>query len=102
MAATTTSLPRGGERYDPEELYDEGFHAAGLPREHYVDVLGRLARTDLDDAVVEVRRHLLGHGCTFGWGPRREAFPVDLIPRILTPEEWVVLAAGVRPGVHAA
>ena len=102
MAAThTTPLPRGGERYDPEDLYDEGFSAAGLPREHYVDVLGGLARTDLDASVVEVRRHLLEGGCTFGWGERREAFPVDLIPRILTPEEWVVLAAGVEQRVQA-
>jgi carboxylate-amine ligase len=102
MAATqTTSLPRGGERYDPEDLYDEGFRAAGLPREHYVAILERLADTDLDGAVAEVRRHLREHGCTFGRGARCEAFPVDLIPRVITPEEWVVLAAGAEQRVHA-
>jgi uncharacterized circularly permuted ATP-grasp superfamily protein len=102
MAATqTTSLPRGGERYDPGDLYDEGFHTAGLPREHYAGVLGRLADTDLDETVAEVRRRLWADGCTFGWGGKREAFPVDLIPRVLTPEEWVVLAAGVEQRVHA-
>ena len=101
MAATHTSLPRGGERYDPEDLFDEGFSAAGLPREHYVGVLERLADTDLDETIVGVRQHLLDHGCTFDWGGRREAFPVDLIPRIFTPEEWVVLAAGCEQRVHA-
>ena len=102
MAATqTTSLPRGGERYDPEDLYDEGFSAAGVPREHYVGVLDRLAHTDLDETIVGVRRHLLEQGCTFDWGEQPEAFPVDLIPRIFTPEEWVVLAAGVEQRVQA-
>ena len=101
MAATTTSLPRGGERYDPVDLFDEGFSAAGLPREHYVEVLERLADTDLDETIVGVRQHLLDNGCTFDWGERREAFPVDLIPRIFTPEEWVVLAAGAEQRVQA-
>jgi uncharacterized circularly permuted ATP-grasp superfamily protein len=102
MAATqTTSLPRGGERYDPGNLYDEGFDAAGLPRDHYAGVLARLADTDLDETVAEVRRHLWAAGCTFGGGTQREAFPVDLVPRVITPEEWVVLAAGVEQRVHA-
>jgi uncharacterized circularly permuted ATP-grasp superfamily protein len=102
MAATHhPSLPRGGERYDPEDLFDEGFSAAGRPREHYVGVLERLADTDLDETLVEVRKHLLEHGCTFDWGDCREAFPVDLIPRIFTPEEWVVLAAGAEQRVQA-
>ena len=35
MAATTPLLPRGGERYDPKDLYDEGFVTAGTPRAHY-------------------------------------------------------------------
>ena len=102
MAATkTTSLPPGGERYDPVDLFDEGFGSAGVPREHYVGVLGRLAGTDLDETIVEVRRQLLGNGCSFDWGEHREAFPVDLVPRILTPEEWVVLAAGAEQRVQA-
>ena len=101
MAAPTTSLPRGGERYDPADLYDEGFSAAGRPREHYARVLERLAHIDLDATIVGVRRHLLDHGCTFDWGGRREAFPVDLVPRIFTPEEWVVLAAGAEQRVQA-
>ena len=102
MAGTrTTPLPRGGERYDPEDLYDEGFSAAGRPREHYVKVLERLADIDLDEAVAGMRRHLLEQDCTFDWDDHREAFAVDLVPRILTPEEWVVLAAGLEQRVQA-
>jgi uncharacterized circularly permuted ATP-grasp superfamily protein len=101
MAATTPSLPRGGERYDPEELYDEGFQDTGVPREHYVEVLDRLSEVDLDDAVRTVRRSLLDKGCAFGAGEQREAFQVDLVPRIITPEEWVVLSAGLEQRVQA-
>jgi carboxylate-amine ligase len=102
MAAThTTSLPRGGERYDPEDLYDEAFSGPGRPREHYAQVLERLAGADLDESVSMLRRDLHARGCTFRWGTTREAFPVDLVPRLLTPEEWVVLAAGVEQRVHA-
>jgi uncharacterized circularly permuted ATP-grasp superfamily protein len=94
-------LPEGAERYDPEALYDEGFAAPGTPREHYVAVLERLADTDLDEAVVLLRRRLLDSGCTFGEGEQEEAFAIDLVPRIITPEEWVVLAAGLEQRVHA-
>jgi uncharacterized circularly permuted ATP-grasp superfamily protein len=94
-------LPPGAERYDPEDLYDEGFAAPGVPREHYAPVLGRLAEADLDEAVRLVRHELLDDGCTFGKGEDREAFAVDLVPRSITPEEWVVLAAGLEQRVHA-
>ena len=98
MAAThTTSLPRGGERYDPGEPYDEGFAAAGQPREPYAAVLRRLAGTDLDEAVARVRRRVGHAGCRFDGEP----FAVDLVPRVFTPEEWVVLAAGLEQRVEA-
>ena len=96
-----SALPPGGEDYDPEGLYDEGFAAAGTPRSHYTDVLARLADTDLDGAVGLLRARLLDAGCTFGVGQECEAFAVDLVPRIITPEEWVVLAAGLEQRVHA-
>jgi uncharacterized circularly permuted ATP-grasp superfamily protein len=102
MTATQpVALPPGADRYDPEELYDEGFAAPGIPREHYAPVLGRLADADLDETVRLLRRELLDDGCTFGEGQRSEAFAVDLVPRIITPEEWVVLAAGLEQRVHA-
>jgi uncharacterized circularly permuted ATP-grasp superfamily protein len=95
------ALPAGAERYDPEHLYDEGFAAPGLPREHYAPVLERLAGTDLAEVVGTLRRELLDAGCTFGAAEEREPFAVDLVPRIITPEEWVVLAAGLEQRVHA-
>lgn len=103
MAGTTAlaALPPGGERYDPEGYFDEGFADVGRPREHYAEVLERLSETDLDEAVKVVRRTLLDLGCAFGAGEQREAFRVDVVPRILTPEEWVVLAAGLEQRVQA-
>ena len=99
MAATTPLLPRGGERYDPEDLYDEGFVTAGTPRAHYVPILDRLTDTDLDAAVTDIRRQVGDAGCTFGGST--EPFAVDLIPRVLTCEEWVVLAGGLEQRVEA-
>ncbi|HWT92053.1 MAG TPA: circularly permuted type 2 ATP-grasp protein [Solirubrobacteraceae bacterium] len=103
MAATTAleQLPPGGDRYDPEGYFDEGFEDVGKPREHYAEILERLAETDLDEAVKTVRRTLLDLGCAFGAGEQREAFRVDVVPRVITPEEWVVLAAGLEQRVQA-
>jgi carboxylate-amine ligase len=100
MTATQSpSLPAGGEGYDPEELYDEGFAEAGRPREHYAPILERLAGADLRSAVADVRRRVRAAGCTFGGSG--EPFGVDLVPRVFTPEEWDVLAAGLEQRVRA-
>ena len=100
-AVQTPPLPAGGDRYDPEDLYDEGFEARGVPRPHYAPVLGRLADADLGETVATLRGELLDAGCTFGAGEGRAAFAVDPVPRVITPEEWVVLAAGLEQRVHA-
>jgi uncharacterized circularly permuted ATP-grasp superfamily protein len=100
MAATTrTSLPLGGEEYDPRDLFDEGFGDVGAPREPYAEILDRLGDSDLDAAIDGVRRRVLDAGCTFGGST--EPFAVDIVPRVITPEEWVVLAAGLEQRVHA-
>jgi uncharacterized circularly permuted ATP-grasp superfamily protein len=103
MAATTLSsdLPEGSERYDPEGYFDEGFADLGVPREHYDAVLARLGEADLTGMTVDVAQRLEAMGCAFGSGERREPFRVDVVPRLITPEEWVVLAAGLEQRVHA-
>ena len=99
MAATQTPLPRGGEGYDPAALFDEGFAGPGRPREHYAGVLEGLAGADLGREVADLRRRVGAAGCTFGGST--EPFAIDLVPRIITPEEWVVLAAGLEQRVQA-
>jgi carboxylate-amine ligase len=98
---TTTALPPGSEAYDPEDLYDETFAAAGVPREHYADLLAGLAGADLDAAVRRLRRELVAEDCTFGADEDAEAFPIDLIPRVITAGEWAALSAGLEQRVRA-
>jgi len=102
VAATSTPpLPPGAESYDPEDLYDEAFAAAGTPREHYAGLLAGLAGTDLDAAVRRLRRELVAEDCTFGADEDAEAFPIDLVPRVITAAEWAGLAAGLEQRVRA-
>ncbi|HEV2814884.1 MAG TPA: circularly permuted type 2 ATP-grasp protein [Solirubrobacteraceae bacterium] len=87
--------------YDPQDLFDEAFAARGEPRDAYATVLDRLADRDLDRTVREVRRRLGEEGCRFGAGEDAEPFRVDLVPRVITADEWAPLAAGLEQRVRA-
>ena len=87
--------------YDPQHVFDEAFAARGEPRDEYARLLERLAGRDLDGSAREVRRRLDEDGCRFGRGEDAEAFRVDLVPRVLTAEEWEPLAAGLEQRVRA-
>jgi uncharacterized circularly permuted ATP-grasp superfamily protein len=93
-------LPAGAARYEPGGYWDEAFEGGTppRPRPHYERLLARLAGEDLDARVEELRRRLVGEGCTFGDG---EAFPVDPVPRLITAAEWDRLAAGLEQRVRA-
>ncbi len=102
VAATpSTALPPGAESYDPEDLFDEAFVSTGVPREHYAELLASLSGTDLDAAVRRLRRELVAEDCTFGADEDAEAFPIDLVPRIVAADEWAALAAGLEQRVRA-
>ena len=87
--------------YDPEDVFDEAFASQGEPRGAYAPVLERLEGRDLDATVREVRERLDDEGCRFGRGEDAEPFRVDLVPRLLTAEEWEPLAAGLEQRVRA-
>ncbi len=82
-------------------IFDEAFDDRGRTREAYGPVLDRLADSDLDHAVRSVRRRLGEDGCCFGRGEDAEPFRVDVVPRILTADEWEPLAAGLEQRVRA-
>ena len=87
--------------YDPQDVFDEAFEAPGEPRPTYAAVLDRLAGRDLARVVGEVRDRLERNGCCFGRGEDAEPFRVDIVPRVLTAEEWDPLAAGLEQRVRA-
>jgi uncharacterized circularly permuted ATP-grasp superfamily protein len=83
------------------DIFDEAFDDEGRAREAYAPVLDRLSGRDLDRAVRTVRRRLGDEGCCFGRGEDAEPFRVDVVPRIITAEEWAPLAAGLEQRVRA-
>jgi uncharacterized circularly permuted ATP-grasp superfamily protein len=88
--------------------YDELYSADGTPRPHYEKLartLGRLGRDEILARVADVDTALLQRGVTFtvyadAEGTER-VFPFDIIPRILTAEEWARIERGIQQRVRA-
>ena len=83
--------------YDPQDVFDEAFDAAGEPRREYAPLLEQLAGRDLGAALRDVRTRLCEVGCHFD----SEPFRVDPVPRVITAEEWEPLACGLEQRVRA-
>jgi uncharacterized circularly permuted ATP-grasp superfamily protein len=96
------------ENYWLDDAYDEMFEAADLPRAHY----RALHRTLLDLPLAEMRRRkqaadisFLHQGITFTVYGREEGteriFPHDLLPRIVTSQEWATIERGLEQRITA-
>jgi uncharacterized circularly permuted ATP-grasp superfamily protein len=88
--------------------YDEMFESIGQPREHYVPLLETLTALPADE--IRRRKHaadlsLLNQGITFTVYGREEGteriFPYDLLPRIITSEEWNHVERGLTQRITA-
>ncbi len=94
--------------YGVANHYDELYSADGTPRPHYEKLartLGRLGRDEILARVADVDTALLQRGVTFtvyadAEGTER-VFPFDIIPRILTAEEWARIERGIQQRVRA-
>jgi uncharacterized circularly permuted ATP-grasp superfamily protein len=96
------------ENYWLDGAYDEMFEAAGVPRAQY----RALHRTLLDLPLAEMRRRkqaadisFLHQGITFTVYGREEGteriFPHDLLPRIVTSQEWATIERGLEQRITA-
>ncbi len=96
------------ENYWLDGAYDEMFEAAGSPRIHY----RALHRMLLDLPLAEMRRRkqaadisFLHQGITFTVYGREEGteriFPHDLLPRIVTSQEWATIERGLEQRITA-
>jgi uncharacterized circularly permuted ATP-grasp superfamily protein len=91
---------RGG--YAPErDFYDEALLPAGAPRPVYADLLRRLSETDLDELATRLASEAEAHGVVFGGDDRVEPFRLDPVPRLIAPDEWERLEAGLLQRVRA-
>jgi len=95
-------------RYDRGLGYDEMFGADGQPRPHcvaLVDELRASSSTELGLRQIEADKAFLTQGITFTvYGDEQgteRIFPFDLLPRIITAEEWRRLVAGLTQRLTA-
>ncbi|MCB0972428.1 MAG: circularly permuted type 2 ATP-grasp protein, partial [Acidimicrobiales bacterium] len=84
--------------------YDEMFDRFGGVRDTYREVHGTLepqSTSDLAARADELSRAYRDRGVTFALSGQERPFPLDLVPRVLSADEWQRLEAGIRQRVRA-
>src|ERR1700741_615065 len=108
MSTVRTRFPAPFKQYDISEAYDEMFDGVGAAREHYRAIYERLL--ELPSAELENRQQaadlsFLHQGITFTVYGNDEGteriFPYDLLPRIVTADEWVTMERGLTQRITA-
>jgi uncharacterized circularly permuted ATP-grasp superfamily protein len=84
----------------PTGVYDEAFEEADRPRPHYLPLLESLAGQDLEAMTAELKGRLRRAGVTFGASADGLLF-LDLVPRLITAEEWDDLRRGITQRARA-
>ena len=96
------------DSYRLDQVYDEMFQAARLPRAQYGALLEELAAVPLQELQrrqLDADRAFLTQGITFTvYGDEagtERIFPFDLLPRIITASEWATLERGLAQRLTA-
>jgi uncharacterized circularly permuted ATP-grasp superfamily protein len=90
--------------YEAEPSWDEMFEPAGVARPPYsalYDALRTFSAEDFAGRCVSRDRAFRDQGITFSFSGEERPFPLDLVPRVLSSEEWALVEAGVRQRVRA-
>nr|MDQ6928491.1 circularly permuted type 2 ATP-grasp protein [Actinomycetota bacterium] len=80
------------------------FEAPGVPRPScgaLFESLQALSEHDLEERCGARDRAFRDQGITFSFSGEERPFPLDLVPRILDPEEWSLIETGVAQRVRA-
>jgi uncharacterized circularly permuted ATP-grasp superfamily protein len=96
------------DSYDPGSFYDEMFEAPGVPRpgaRPLVERIDSLGAGELLSRQKAAEQAFFGMGVTFTvYGEKagtERIFPFDIIPRIVSAEDWAKLEAGLKQRVRA-
>ncbi len=96
------------DTYDPGVEYDEMFSAPGEPRPHCIDLVRavqQLSYEALEDARQRAAAAFLNLGITFTvYGETsgvERIFPFDLMPRVVSEQEWSQVEKGLQQRVLA-
>lgn len=96
------------EHYEPGDFYDELFVAKSQPRPEVIPLIERINSLPPDEILQRqevAQQALFKLGATFNvysdnQGTER-IFPFDVIPRIVSAQEWQVLEAGLKQRIYA-
>ena len=92
------------EAATPVIPFDEMYEAEERPRETHSDLLRALERLGPDGLIERGRlrdAYLDQQGITFTLSGRERPLPLDLVPRIITAEDWAQVEAGVKQRIRA-
>src|SRR6202142_1048910 len=96
------------QNYLVDDAFDETFESSGKPRPHYAPLWETFSSLPADE--LRRRKHsaelsFLNQGITFTVYGRDEGteqiFPYDLVPRIITAEEWATVELGLTQRITA-
>ncbi|GAB3402122.1 circularly permuted type 2 ATP-grasp protein [Flindersiella endophytica] len=92
------------EGYQLGAAWDETFAEPGAAREAYEPILAALrplGSDELKPRVEALARAFLDRGVTFAYDGEERPFPVDIVPRVLTGQEWSRVERGVQQRIRA-
>jgi len=92
------------DEYAVTSGWDEMFEAPGVPRPAYTalrDALQALSPDDFERRCAARDRSFADQGITFSHSGEERPFPLDLVPRVISPAEWALLEEGVAQRVLA-
>jgi uncharacterized circularly permuted ATP-grasp superfamily protein len=108
VSSAPETAPPAIEYHPQEPFLDELFESDGRPRptaEALVGELGRLGRDGLADAGRRRDALFMQQGITFettaGGASHERPFPLDLVPRVLSGEEWRAIKRGLAQRIRA-
>jgi len=94
--------------YDPGQFYDELFVGKGIPRPDAIPLIDRIESLSLEEVQRRQRAAqaaLFKMGVTFNVYSDSEGtekiFPFDILPRIVSAQEWTFLEKGLKQRIQA-
>jgi uncharacterized circularly permuted ATP-grasp superfamily protein len=92
------------EDYELEKAFDEMFGRDDSPREPYAALFERLRLLTNDEFAERCAtrdRSFRDQGITFSLSGEERPFPLDLVPRVISADEWSIIERGVAQRVRA-
>ncbi len=100
MAPARESTPWGA--YAPGQAWDEAMDVKGKVREPYAKVyreIEGMSREDLFSRAEALANTYLAQGVTFDHAGEERPFPLDIVPRVVSADDWEIIGPGVAQRV---